>query len=146
MISSTDRAQLSRRIEEVALNAWPAPQRLLYDGWLLAFASGYTKRANSVSALYASRLPLDEKITLVEQAYHERGLPPIYRLTPHSQPPQLDEALAQLHPSRRRSDLGDGLWTRPTPSCANPAGRAARLHPRRMAGRDGALTRDAGTA
>ena len=44
------------RIEEVALNAWPSMQHMLYDGWLLRFSNGYTKRANSVNILYAGAL------------------------------------------------------------------------------------------
>ena len=38
----------SRFIEELTLNAWPPLQTQLYDGWLLGFSGGYTRRANSV--------------------------------------------------------------------------------------------------
>ena len=73
------RSQLER-IEEAALNAWPAPRQIVYDGWLLRFASGYTKRANSVNLRYPSTLPYNEKIAHCERMYKEAGLPPLFRL------------------------------------------------------------------
>ncbi len=84
---------LTRRVEEAALNAWPALQQLLYDGWILRFAEGYTKRANSVTALYASYLDVWSKITYCEGCYRERGLPTIFRLTPFAEPHDLDRVL-----------------------------------------------------
>ena len=47
---------LHRRLEEVAMNAWPALQQMLFDGWIVRFAQGYTKRANSVHPRLASDL------------------------------------------------------------------------------------------
>lgn len=84
----------AKRIEEVSLNAWPALQSVLFDGWILRFSQGYTKRANSVNALYASSLPVDEKITRCETHYRARDLRPVFRLTPFSSPPELDQVLA----------------------------------------------------
>ncbi len=72
--------ELLDRIEEAALSAWPAPRQMLYDGWLLRFADGYTKRANSVNVRYPSRLPLDEKIAYCEAVYAEQKQPTIFRL------------------------------------------------------------------
>ena len=74
-----------RQIEEAGMNAWPAHQQMLYDGWLLRFADGYTKRANSVMPVYESSLDLDVKIDHCEAIYRQQGLPPIFRLTPLAQ-------------------------------------------------------------
>ncbi|MFQ5407290.1 MAG: GNAT family N-acetyltransferase [Anaerolineales bacterium] len=86
--------RLARQIEDCALRSWPALEQADFDGWLLRFANGYTKRANSVNPLYTSTLPVTEKIKVCEQRYAERGLAPIFRLTPFASPPDLDAALA----------------------------------------------------
>jgi GNAT superfamily N-acetyltransferase len=83
---------LQRRIEEAALNAWPALQQMLYDGWVLRFSRGYTKRANSANALYPSTIDVGQKIAFCEARYAERGLPPIFRTTPFV-PADLDQEL-----------------------------------------------------
>jgi GNAT superfamily N-acetyltransferase len=84
---------LRKRIEEVSLNSWPALQQMLFDGWILRFAEGYTKRANSVNPLYASSLEVNEKVDRCEMRYAERGLPSVFRLTPFSSPADLDRVL-----------------------------------------------------
>src|SRR6478672_4265852 len=83
-------------LEERALNAWPALQTVHYDGWVLRFAAGYTRRANSVQPLYPGALPPAEKIAYCAAVYAGRGQPPIYKLTPAAQPAVLDQALADL--------------------------------------------------
>lgn len=70
-----------RTLEELAMNAWPALQTMLYDGWVLRFASGYTRRSNSISPIYHSTLPLDEKIPACERIYREKGLKVVYKIT-----------------------------------------------------------------
>jgi GNAT superfamily N-acetyltransferase len=82
-----------RRIEEASLNAWPALQQMLFDGWILRFAKGYTKRANSVNPLYGSSLDVIEKVNVCEQLYAARGLSSVFRLTPFSSPADLDLVL-----------------------------------------------------
>jgi len=94
---------LSRQIEEVALNSWPALQQILFDGWILRFSKGYTKRANSINPIFASTVDVREKITTSERLFREKGLPPVFRLTPFSSPPELDDVLEGL--GYRKIDL-----------------------------------------
>lgn len=67
--------------EELSLNANPALQSQLYDGWILRFANGYTNRANSINPLYPSIGNLQEKIVECEKRYFAHGLPAVYKLT-----------------------------------------------------------------
>jgi GNAT superfamily N-acetyltransferase len=82
-------------LEEITLNAWPALQTVLYDGWVLRFAEGYTRRANSINPLYPAALDLDAKLAVCEPLYRARGLPVIFKLAEGAAPPDLDAALAQ---------------------------------------------------
>lgn len=84
---------LPKRMEEASLNAWPALQQILFDGWILRFARGYTKRANSVNPLYGSSLDVHEKVDVCEKLYASKGLRPVFRLTPFSSPPGIDQVL-----------------------------------------------------
>jgi GNAT superfamily N-acetyltransferase len=84
------------RIEEASLNNWPALQQMLFDGWIMRFAEGYTKRANSVTPLYTSFLPAQEKIVACENFYRKKQLPAIFRLLSFSSTTyDLDVLLAQ---------------------------------------------------
>ncbi len=85
-----------RLLEELSIGAWPAAQTLLYDGWVLRFAGGSTRRAKSIHPLYPARLDLAEKIPICEQLYRQQRLPVIYKMTPASEPAGLDERLAEL--------------------------------------------------
>ncbi len=107
-----------RQIEEAGMNAWPAKQHILYDGWLLRFANGYTKRANSVMPVYESVLEVDEKIACCEDIYRQMGLPPVFRLTPLAQG-NLDSALEgrgyrKIDPTRVLT-LSLDHWDAPVP-------------------------------
>jgi len=68
---------------------------MLLDGWILRFADGYTKRANSVSVLYEGDRSLAEKIETCQQIYTQQNLPLIFRLSPLA-PIELDDKLAEL--------------------------------------------------
>ena len=94
---------LHRRIEEASLNAWPALQQMLFDGWLLRFTKGYTKRANSVNPLFGSSMNAEEKIEFCERLYAEKEQPAIFRLTPLASPGDLDQILERHR--YRRMDL-----------------------------------------
>lgn len=84
-----------QRIEEAALNAWPALSTLLYDGWVMRLANGYTKRANSVTPLYAGAINLEEKIDHCEAFYQRQNLQPIFRLPTFLDIQNLDHQLAE---------------------------------------------------
>lgn len=82
-----------KRIEEMTLNAWPAFQTIVRNGWLLRLASGFTKRSNSVSALYSeSSVDLHEQIQYCERVYAREGLDVVFKITPFN-PPELDSIL-----------------------------------------------------
>jgi ribosomal protein S18 acetylase RimI-like enzyme len=83
-----------RSIEELSLNAWPALQTGVYDGWLLRLADGYTRRANSVNPLYHGALDAAAKIEACEAVYAARGLDTVFKLTEAAEPAGLDALLA----------------------------------------------------
>lgn len=111
------------QIEEFSLNAWPAPQTFLYDGWVLRFAGGYTRRANSINPLYVSTLPLEEKIATCERMYGEQNLPVVFKMTSAASPPGLDDVLAargyraEAHTSLQVLDLNAWSGTPPDDFC-----------------------------
>jgi ribosomal protein S18 acetylase RimI-like enzyme len=90
----------ARRLEELSLNASGAFQSLVYDGWLLGFRPGRTKRLRCVNAFYSTSLPLVEKVDYCVRFYRSVNLPAIFRVLPFSQPPELDAYLERLGWSR----------------------------------------------
>ncbi|MCK9204502.1 MAG: GNAT family N-acetyltransferase [Bacteroidales bacterium] len=81
------------RFEEISNNAWPALQSIQYDGWLLRFANGVTKRSNSVSMLYPSHLDPSEKVRFCESLYQSRNITPCFKITSFTQPSGMDPLL-----------------------------------------------------
>jgi ribosomal protein S18 acetylase RimI-like enzyme len=82
-------------IEELSLNSWPALQTIFDDGWILRFANGYTRRANSILPLYPSRQKRIEKIERSERLYQDRGQPAIFKLPGRREAKDLDLYLAE---------------------------------------------------
>ncbi|MGN7416006.1 GNAT family N-acetyltransferase [Paenibacillus sp. SAF-068] len=91
MTHTTDTEQ--KTIEEMSLNHWQPLSTLLYDGWVLRFAKGYTKRANSVQPIHYSTLDVHEKIAECERIYASNQLNTIFKITPFIQPDHLDQLL-----------------------------------------------------
>ena len=72
-------------LESVCERAWPPRERLVLDGGVLRFASGFTRRANS-ARVDGGGGDLDALITRAEHEYRGRGLRPGFRLTPLTPP------------------------------------------------------------
>ena len=82
-----------KNIEELSMNAWPALQTKLYDGWALRFANGYTKRSNSINPIYNSTISLQIKLDFCEKEYDRVTLPVVFKVTSDSEPKDLDKEL-----------------------------------------------------
>lgn len=81
--------------EELGFNGWPSLNTQYYDGWLLRFANGYTRRLNSVNPLYPSTLALAEKIAHCEAVYADQGQRTIFKIPADPALTALDQALAE---------------------------------------------------
>ena len=86
-------AQLAS-VEDASLNASAPSQQLWLDGWLVRFCPGKAKRARSINAVASGRLPLAEKLRRAATIYRDASLPLVVRITPFSQPAELDAELA----------------------------------------------------
>lgn len=82
-----------RKIEEISMNAWPSLNTIIYDGWILRFANGVTRRSNSINPIYSSNFEIEEKLDYCESLYKECNLPVIYKLSNEVHPKNLDNIL-----------------------------------------------------
>lgn len=62
------------------MNAWPCFSSYLVDGWVLRYAEGYTRRANSATSIVAPSGGLGASIDACERLFGVLGIPPMFRL------------------------------------------------------------------
>ena len=89
-------------IETAGANAWPALNQEYFDGWIMRFSNGYTKRANSIYITHPSTLALDTKLEVCRRKYAASTLPTIFRITTISPEPELDYYLKNQSYRRAR--------------------------------------------
>ena len=89
------RSHLIQQLETFSMSAWPALKTVYYDGWLLRFSDGYTRRTNSVNPIYGSTIGIDEKITQCLALFKAQGIRPVFKVTDTVYPADLDTQLEQ---------------------------------------------------
>lgn len=89
-----EQQELIQTIETLSFKALPALEQIEYDGWILRYANGYTRRANSVNPVYAAGDDVELKIHMCESFYARKNHPTIYKMTDAVYPPDLDAILA----------------------------------------------------
>ncbi len=79
-----------RHLEELSRNAWPGSRVVEFDGWVLQFAGGYTRRANSVNLAGTSIIAVEDKVQVCEDAYRLEDQPTIFKIFPDPETEALD--------------------------------------------------------
>jgi GNAT superfamily N-acetyltransferase len=96
LLTASGMDDFGRHLEETVVRAWPAPETLDVDGWLLRASGGPTQRGNSVSTLSTrGELSLPARIAQTEAWYREREHLPRFQIGPCCAPAELDQALAE---------------------------------------------------
>lgn len=93
MSAAFDETLLSR-VEDAGLNASAPRQQRWIDGWLVRYCPGKAKRARCINAVAPGRLALDARLALANEVFRAAQLPLVVRITPFTQPPDLDDTLA----------------------------------------------------
>ena len=92
-LGAHERTLLSR-IEDAGLNASAPPQQRWMDGWIVRTSPGKAQRSRCINAVAPGRRPVHEKLAECAAQYRALGLPLLVRITPFTQPPELDATLA----------------------------------------------------
>lgn len=74
------------------MNAWPAFDYQAYEGWILRFADGYSKRANSATPLMPGARLDDALVDYMVLRFLDANVRPTFRLT-GLQDPSVDDLL-----------------------------------------------------
>ena len=85
---------LGARIEDASLAVAQPAQQSFFDGWVLRYSPGKAKRARSINSIGAGVLPFAAKLEHCVDFYQQHRLPCLFRITPFSQPHNLDIDLA----------------------------------------------------
>ncbi len=109
-------------IERAGLCAWPALVTERYDGWILRYARGYTRRANSINPLCTSTLPLATKADYCVHRYRAEGLAPVWRIVDRGPALAVDAWLDREGWVQRDETLV--LWRTPNVADAEPSSLA----------------------
>jgi ribosomal protein S18 acetylase RimI-like enzyme len=86
---------LLERIEQAGLDATSLHNEQVIDGWLIRLSPGKAQRARCVNALAPGTQSLDAKLAQVQALFAQAHLPLLIRITPFSQPADLDARLAE---------------------------------------------------
>jgi N-acetylglutamate synthase len=88
-----EQRKLIQTVETLSFNALPALEQQDYDGWILRYANGYTRRANSVNPVYGSTEDVALKIDECETFYTSKNRPTVFKMTDAVYPQNLDTIL-----------------------------------------------------
>lgn len=80
MYTKVDKNYINR-LEKIAFDVHPPLKQMNYDGWLLGFSEGYTRRANSILAFDWGQIPAEDKIRQCIKLYTDQNLPCIFKVT-----------------------------------------------------------------
>ena len=75
-----------QEIEAAAYEAWPAAELVVYDGWELRFAHGFSRRGNSVYPAKPSTIDRGLKLEWCSDWFRERALDLVVRQNPATEP------------------------------------------------------------
>lgn len=95
MKSGMPERSLDWRIEEACCNAWPALRQVWLGDWLLRFAPGVSRRANSANPLRAGAGDVDALVAEGTPLFRAQGLPMLVRVLTLLDP-AVDRRLAAL--------------------------------------------------
>jgi N-acetylglutamate synthase len=78
-------------IEDASYRSWPAREMVVYDGWQLRYADGFSRRGNTLLPIGPSSIGVDEKLDHCRDWFAGRGLDLVVRCTPLCEPGIDDE-------------------------------------------------------